>query len=244
MDAARIIDSLDGLFARARETDEFEYACALLRVRGMEDVGWDPLEETAALFGDIGSLLQAPLNDYARIRLRLLLYSHLTEVDAIYEMLVNMLEITAGERYTVDPFGDLYRPEGRPRHKQYPPSAKRVVKDVKKKAAARGEDEIKELLDWFFNDAVRNAFFHSDYVLFKDEFRSREDTFVGKDGVPSPSMKLDDQALTRLAGALPIEQNDEWPLTRRYLSEGSTAELFEQNNDKNTEPSKKELQVV
>lgn len=48
------------------------------------------------------------------------------------------------------------------------------------------------MLDWFFNDAVRNAFFHSDYVLFGDEFRSREGTFIAKDGVRSSSMKLDE----------------------------------------------------
>jgi hypothetical protein len=188
VDAAEIFDDL---FTRARQADEFEYACALLRVRGMEDVGWDPLEETAALFNDVGSLLQAPLNDYARIRLGLLLYSHLTEVDAIYLILVNMVEITAGERYTMDPFRDLYRPADRPRYEQYPPSAKRVVEKLKERAADRGHDELVELLDWFFNDAVRNAFFHSDYVLFRDEFRSREGTFV-KDGVRSAIMKLDE----------------------------------------------------
>jgi hypothetical protein len=126
MDAARIFDDL---FGRAREIDEFEYACALLRVRGMEDFGWDPLEETAALFNDIGSLLEAPLTDYARVRLGLLLYSHLTEVDAIYQILANMIEITAGERYVMDPFHDLYRPPDRPRYEQYPPSAKKGERD-------------------------------------------------------------------------------------------------------------------
>lgn len=188
MEAARILDEL---FGRARDTDEFEFACTLLRVRGMEDVGWDPLEETAALFNDIASLLQTPLNDHARIRLGLLLYSHLTEVDAIYLILVNMVEITGGERYTMDPFHDLYRPAGQPRYEQYPPSAKRVVDRVRERAAARGCNELVELLDWFFNDAVRNAFFHSDYVLFGDEFRSREGTFVDDDGTRSRTMELD-----------------------------------------------------
>ena len=37
----------------------------------------------------------------------------------------------------------------------------------------------------------RNAFFHSDYVLFGDEFRSREATFLDANGVRSPSLKLD-----------------------------------------------------
>ena len=35
-----------------------------------------------------------------------------------------------------------------------------------------------------------------------------------------------DHALVRLAGALLIEQNDDWLVTRRYLSEDSMAELL------------------
>ncbi len=35
-----------------------------------------------------------------------------------------------------------------------------------------------------------------------------------------------DRALIRLAGALLIEQNDDWLVTRRYLSEDSMAELL------------------
>jgi putative transposase len=34
-----------------------------------------------------------------------------------------------------------------------------------------------------------------------------------------------DQALLRLAGSLLLEQNDEWLVSRRYLSEPSMAEL-------------------
>jgi len=48
-----------------------------------------------------------------------------------------------------------------------------------------------------------------------------------------------DAALVRLAGSLLIEQNDEWLVARRYLSEASMAELI-------TEPTAtgKELQVA
>jgi hypothetical protein len=53
-------------------------------------------------------------------------------------------------------------------------------------------------------------------------------------GVPN------DQALLRLAGSLLIEQNDEWLVSRRYLSEASMAGLT------TTEPTStgKELQVA
>ena len=51
-----------------------------------------------------------------------------------------------------------------------------------------------------------------------------------------------DQALLRLAGALLIEQCDEWLVTRRYLSEDSMAELFEEKEERTTTSSTKELQ--
>ena len=58
-----------------------------------------------------------------------------------------------------------------------------------------------------------------------------------------------DQALIRLAGALLIEQTDEWLVTRRYLSEDSMAELLtartgrEEDIDKELQ-SRKELQTA
>lgn len=188
MDAAAIFDQL---FTKAREADEFEYVCALLRIRGVEDAGWDPLEETHRLYNDIGSLMEAPLNDYARIRLGLLLYSHLTEVDAVYIILANMVEITAGERCSMDPFHDLYRTRGSgPMADRIAPSARTVVNRLKARAAERGCDELPQLLDWFFNDAVRNAFFHSDYILHGDEFRSRGATFTDQNNVRTAALKL------------------------------------------------------
>jgi hypothetical protein len=43
-----------------------------------------------------------------------------------------------------------------------------------------------------------------------------------------------DQAAFRLACALPIEQNDEWLVNRRYLSEESLAPVL--STDHSTEP--------
>ena len=49
-----------------------------------------------------------------------------------------------------------------------------------------------------------------------------------------------DAALLRLAGSLLIEQNDEWLVSRRYLSEASMAEL----TTTPTATTGKELQVA
>lgn len=182
-------DVFDQLLNKARAADEFEYVCALLRIRGMEDEGWDPLEETQRLYDDIGSLMQAPLHDFARVRLGLLLYSHLTEVDAVYMILANMVEITAGERCVMNPFQDLYRPRGSFAD-LVPPSARAVVERLKERAVERGFSELVELLESFFNDAVRNAFFHSDYILHGDEFRSREARFIDENNIRTSALKL------------------------------------------------------
>jgi hypothetical protein len=133
--------------------------------------------------------MQAPLHDYARIRLGLLLYSHLTEVDAVYIILANMVEITAGERCVMNPFDDLYRTQG-VFGDRIPPSAVRVVNRLKERATERGCDELVQLLDSFFNEAVRNAFFHSDYILHGDEFRSRDARFIDENNVRTSALKL------------------------------------------------------
>jgi putative transposase len=52
-----------------------------------------------------------------------------------------------------------------------------------------------------------------------------------------------DAALLRLAGSLLIEQNDEWLVSRRYLSEASMAELTTTTTQP-TSTTGKELQVA
>jgi hypothetical protein len=78
------------LFEAAKGRDEFEFGCTLLRVRGMEDVGWDPFVETLTLVDDLMSLIASPLVGHTKVRLGLLLYSHFTEVGSMYDLLANL----------------------------------------------------------------------------------------------------------------------------------------------------------
>ncbi len=180
---------LNSLFLKAKSKDEFEYICALLRIRGMESAGWDPFEETQHLFNDIVSLAQSPLKGDTQIRLLLFLYCHITEVDAIYCVLENMLRTIEGERCSIAPFRHLY---GKRKNifNSRPPSAKQVIKSLQEHAQKLGEKELNDLLIWMFNDQVRNAFFHSDYIIFNDEFRSREANFRTGNTI-TKSMKID-----------------------------------------------------
>ena len=182
--------ALNDLFLKAKQKDEFEYICALLRIRGMESAGWDPFEETQNLFNDMVSLVQAPLKGSAQARLLLFIYCHITEVDAIYYVLENMLRAIEGERCSISPFMSLY---GKKKNsfESRPPSAKKVVQFLQKHAETLGETALYDLLVWMFNEQVRNAFFHSDYIIFKDEFRSREANFRIGDTI-TKSIKIND----------------------------------------------------
>jgi len=130
------------------------------------------------MFGLIG----APLRQDTRIRLALLTYCHLVEADAIYKILENMLRVIEGERCSTDPFCHLYRSKrkkdsGGFRRESLPPSAKTVVSSLVKHARSINEDELAAILEEMFDDQIRNAFFHSDYMLHENEFRSKEAKF-------------------------------------------------------------------
>ncbi len=169
---------LDKLFDRAKGVDEFEYVCALLRIRGSEDAGWDPLGESQRAINDYIALIEAPLRGDTRLRLALLVYSHVLETDAVYEVVENMLSITKGTRCSTSPLAHLYdRRRKSLVQPTRPPSAKKVVNYVRDHARQNGEDELAAVLEKMFNEEIRNAFFHSDYVLYKDEFRIRHGRF-------------------------------------------------------------------
>jgi transposase-like protein len=88
-----------------------------------------------------------------------------------------------------------------------------------------------DLLAFYAFPAAHRSKLRSTNPLERGQPRDR---LAHRRGVPN------DQALLRLAGSLLIEQNDEWLVSRRYLSEASMAGLT------TTEPTStgKELQVA
>ena len=44
----KYVNAFEPTFRRALETSEFEFVSLLIRVRGLEDPGWDPYESTKA----------------------------------------------------------------------------------------------------------------------------------------------------------------------------------------------------
>ena len=178
---------LHALFEAAKAKDEFEFGSTLLRLRGMESVGWDPFVETSRLVDDVTRLSVAPLIGHTRVRLGLLLYSHLTEVGAIYDMLANLTRVIAGDRYVMDPFLELATNRKGDVRFLSTPATVAGLKDMLRDAGHAG---LVEVIDWFFYSPVRNAFAHADYTLHKDQFRTRSGRFeVG--GIITSQLPLD-----------------------------------------------------
>jgi hypothetical protein len=197
-------DVLRPLFAAAKAADEFEFCCGLLRIRGMEDVGWDPTSESFQLIQQVVSLVQAPLDKQLSFRLTLFLYSHVTEMADLYRVPANMLRIIQGERYVMDPLSGLPKP---PKPSVGDPLGDEVVQlnDLSVKA---GRPDIGRLFSAFYVRQVRNAFSHSDYALGPKSFNMRGGERLKLDGV--------------LQSAIPYE----WLVPRLELGINTALSLF------------------
>lgn len=110
------------------------------------------------------NLVCAPIDSNFKVRLVLMAYCHAIEMDFIYNIVANMIKISKGQRYSTDCFFDL-------KHNK-----KRMISPA---------DKIKKILEWMQGTSyesigkvfkqihqreVRNAFDHSDYVIYKDAF--------------------------------------------------------------------------
>lgn len=160
-----VYQSFNNLFTKAKAKDEFEYCCALLRIRGMEGPGWDTLQESHTLLLQALSFAGAPIDSGFRIRLLLLAYCHAVEMNFIYDMIANMTQISQGERYC----SNWFDPENKAA--TYPIQK---IKRIREWVQLVDQKEVGDLLSVMYLKDVRNAFDHSDYILYRDVFRIKE----------------------------------------------------------------------
>jgi len=186
MDVNEVRNQLTRLFEKAQATDEFEFCCSLLRVRGMEGPGWDPLVESDQVLQQILSLTQAPLDQKLRIRLILFLYCHVTEMDDLYAVVGNMLRICMGHRYDLALFTSQSHPNGAAA--KSPHSKIERIVEWSKEAKM---DQVGEIFQEMFVRQVRNAFFHSDYILHGGNLHIKKGEGVPIDSVTTPCVPLE-----------------------------------------------------
>jgi hypothetical protein len=172
-----LLDFLSDLFWNAFRKAPFEVLCAVMRVSGMQDADWDPFEESKAAFDDYNALLRLNVDTVSvagRWRVGLLMYCQAVEMTAPQEFLANLLRVLGGEKYHIKPFGSLGRTNKKRPFSWVPPSAPVKYRELKRLATKCNQTVVIDYIDQFFNEDIRNAFSHSDYVLSSEHFRWTE----------------------------------------------------------------------
>lgn len=170
-------DCFEELWSDAFRRRPFETICTLLRVAGLQDAGWDPFEESEEAFRDYNWHLKAEsdeLSDKSQWRVGLLMYCQACEMSAVHATLANLLRIHLDQRYHLNPLGSLGRADKKRMFKWYPPSAKVKWKKIRDMATEAGKNDLVRLIEHVYDDTVRNAFSHSDYIIGDEHFRWTE----------------------------------------------------------------------
>lgn len=177
----KYIDALTPLFLPEDPTTNniVNYFASLLRVVGIEDKGWDPYLESRAILEDLNSLFQTKLPkerfsdpDLTVWRLGLLMYGHIVEMDAPYEVITNLLRFRLGKGYSPNPYFDFLNKDQRKRAQRSGLYPKQKI-DVIKGLSAEAGLAVGEIFDEYYNNSLRNAISHSDFIITNDEFRCR-----------------------------------------------------------------------
>jgi hypothetical protein len=157
---------IESLFQKSKETDELAYVFSLLGINsGIEDVGWQPINETAKLLEDFGSIANSPLEYHSKIRLLLQMYCQVTETSYIYHIIYNML-LTIDNQEPPRVFNFLNKYRG-----SIPPNVSIKLKLIKDLASAHKLNGLIDIFNKIYDSDIRNAVSHADYILFENEFR-------------------------------------------------------------------------
>lgn len=200
---AQILNDLFDPKPFMRQDRLFELVCALVRSGGMEDSGWDPWYESQAVIDDILNISRLDLTpeefpnpERTRVRLALLSYCHVTEMDLPYFLLANLLRLRLGQKYDFEPFADLarfLRRKASRAQKLIPPSPGQKIKRITELAQSANLPKIGEALTGIYDNIIRNAVYHSDYVLHEGKMHLLKDYRLSKKkGYRVPAVEFDE----------------------------------------------------
>lgn len=199
----RYTDALKPLFLPDDpvSNDIVKYFAALLRIVGMEDRGWDPYSESRAILEDLNAILQMELPEESfpdagltHWRMGLLFYSHIVEMDAPYEVITNLLRFRLGKGYSPNPYYMFLDEKEKKNRRRGALSPKRKI-EIIRSLATEADLPVAEIFDDFYNNKLRNAISHSDYILTDDDFRCRSGTgAVGAFSIPLQEL---DETITK-----------------------------------------------
>lgn len=161
------------LFDKAKAINEVQFALSLCpEFRGSQDPGWCTWEETNKAFEEYRGFIENEKESPFKTRVVLGFYCHLSEASGFYECPKNLLRLVGGEYYRMWPFLELNRSHGET-GKKIAPNANKVLKDLIGHASELGLKDLSSVFEKAFDPKIRNAYSHSDYILWKDGFRIR-----------------------------------------------------------------------
>ncbi len=162
----KYLNCLDPLFEKAKNKSEFEFIFTLLRVRGLQSAGWDPWENTIEAI-DCLARLKKKIRDFkTTMHLFLWLYGHIVEASEPYETTANLIRIIDGKAFHRENFppqksGKYLRPQ----------SPKEKIDTLIRMASKINMSNSVFPFQDAFDRELRNAIFHSDYILYGNEVR-------------------------------------------------------------------------
>lgn len=159
-----------------------DFFASLLRVVGMEDRGWDPLLESRATLEDLNAIMQMelprdvfPSSEMTKWRMGLVMYTHMVEMDAPYEVITNLLRFQLGLGYSPNPYYQFLNKDEKKQFAKrglYPAGKIKIIKQLSKELGVN----VGDIFDDFYDPKLRNAISHSDYIFTDSHFRVRNGT--------------------------------------------------------------------
>ncbi|WP_343658002.1 hypothetical protein [Chryseobacterium sp.] len=156
------IEQFRRLLNESREKNEFEFVNVLLGYKGMGGMmSLTHFYESQSLFEDMSTLITKDHENKNNVRIGLFLYSHFFEMDELYRVIGNLLNIINGGHFKPFLFEDLEADELTPSEK---------ISDLKELSAGCGFSDLTECIDELYSNKLRNSFFHSNYSIDKGEY--------------------------------------------------------------------------
>jgi hypothetical protein len=109
-------------------------------------------------------------------RLGLLFYTHVVEMSAPYEVLLNLLRFRLGKGYSPNPYYDFLTNDERKRAVKsglFPNKKIQIISQLSDEAGL----DLKAIFSDFYSGPFRNAVAHSDFIFTDEGFRCRNDVF-------------------------------------------------------------------
>ena len=186
----------------------FELVCTLVRAAGLKDTGWDSHIESIDLLKDLDNLGQLdlpsdkfPAPENTRARLALISYAHVTEMNLPYELVANLLRLRLGLKYCMQPFAHLGRPvtrkgsKGKVIEKIIPATPDKKIKEIELLSEKVGLPEVGAAFRKIYDPVIRNAVYHSDYVVSDQSLRLLSGNWLSKkEGCYTPRVPFDELA--------------------------------------------------